>query len=117
MGDSERKGGGIASKVKLFKPRERIMTKEMAELDETLAIYIEEWRARRQKELDELEKLKEKQAKRKVIRAEEEKKLLETKRLEEERKMKEEAEARLKEQEEKRKKLEEAEMKRQIAQQ
>lgn len=93
------------------------MTKEMAELDETLAVYIEEWRARRQKEIDELAKLKEKQAKRKVIRAEEEKKLLEQKALEEERIRKEEAEARFQEQEEKRKKLEEAEMKRQLAQQ
>merc|ERR1719370_1065743 len=96
--DSERKGKN--AKLKLFKPRERIMTKEMAELDETLAVYIEEWRARRQKEIDELAKLKEKQAKRKVIRAEEEKKLLEQKALEEERIRKEEAEARFQEQEE-----------------
>ncbi|CAL4085086.1 unnamed protein product [Meganyctiphanes norvegica] len=111
--DSERRGGNTKS---LFKPRERIMTKEMAELDETLAIYIDEWRSRRQKEIDELVKLKEKQAKRKVIRAEEEKKLMESKRLEEERRKKEEMEARLAEEEDKRKKLEEAEIKRQAAQ-
>merc|ERR1711909_72205 len=59
---------------------------------------------RRQKELDELSKLKEKQAKRRVLRAEEEKKLLEQKKQEEEKK---------KEQEEKKKKLEEEEKARQ----
>merc|ERR1711874_527156 len=59
--------------------RERVRTKEMDELDETLGVYINEWRDRRQKELDELSKLKEKQAKRRVLRAEEEKKLLEQK--------------------------------------
>jgi len=59
--------------------RERVRTKEMDELDETLNQYIDEWRGRRQKELDELTKLKEKQAKRRVLRAEEETKLLEQK--------------------------------------
>lgn len=39
--------------------RERVRTKEMDELDETLKVYIDEWRDRRQKELDELSKLKE----------------------------------------------------------
>merc|ERR1711913_128953 len=65
-------------KAAMFKTkRERVRTKEMDELDETLGVYINEWRDRRQKELDELSKLKEKQAKRRVLRAEEEKKLLE----------------------------------------
>merc|ERR1712106_461068 len=54
--------------------RERVRTKESDELDETLKVYIDEWRDRRQKELDELSKLKEKQAKRRVLRAEEKKK-------------------------------------------
>merc|ERR1712138_108937 len=89
--------------------RERVRTKEMDELDETLKVYIDEWRDRRQKELDELSKLKEKQAKRRVLRAEEEKKLLEQKKQEEDRKKKEEEEAKKIEQEEKKKKLEEEE--------
>merc|ERR1711976_553499 len=76
---------------------------KMSELDEQLAEYIAEWRKQRAKEEDELKRLKEKQAKRKVLRAEEEKK------EEEERLRKEEAEKKAKEAEEKRKRLEEAE--------
>merc|ERR1739842_292075 len=87
--------------------RERVRTKESDELDETLKEYIDEWRDRRQKELDELSKLKEKQAKRRVLRAEEEKKLIEQKKIEEDKKKKEEEEAKKIEQEEKKKKLEE----------
>merc|ERR1711915_51732 len=64
-------------------------------------------------EEDELKKLKEKQAKRKILRAEEEKKLTEKKRAEEERKLREESERKQKEQKEKRRRLEEAEKKRQ----
>merc|ERR1712072_1438644 len=106
--------GERKSKAAMFKTkRERVRTKEMDELDETLKVYIDEWRDRRQKELDELSKLKEKQAKRKVLRAEEEKKLTEQKRAEEDRKMREEAERKAQEQEQKRKRLEEAENKRQ----
>merc|ERR1712029_25091 len=45
------------------------------ELDEQLREYINEWRKQRAKEEDELKRLKEKQAKRKEIRAEQEKKL------------------------------------------
>merc|ERR1711976_860509 len=52
---------------------------KMSELDEQLAEYIAEWRKQRAKEEDELKRLKEKQAKRKVLRAEEEKKLTEQK--------------------------------------
>merc|ERR1712106_1120286 len=89
--------------------RERVRTKESDELDETLKVYIDEWRDRRQKELDELSKLKEKQAKRRVLRAEEEKKLLEQKKLEEERKKKEDEEEKKKELEIKKLKLEEEE--------
>merc|ERR1711874_608133 len=58
-------------------------------------------------------RLKEKQAKRKEIRAEQEKKLAQQKKEEEERLRKEEAEKKAKEAEEKKKRLEEAEMKRQ----
>ena len=57
--------------------------------------------------------MKEKQAKRKEIRAEQEKKLAQQKKEEEERLRKEEAEKKAKEAEEKRKRLEEAEKKRQ----
>merc|ERR1712107_935985 len=45
------------------------------ELDEQLREYINEWRKQRAKEEVELKRLKEKQAKRKEIRAEQEKKL------------------------------------------
>merc|ERR1712179_482772 len=69
------------------------------ELDETLAEYISEWRKQRQKELDALAALKEKQAKRRIQRAEEEKKLLEQKKLEAEKKRLEMEEAEKKRQE------------------
>merc|ERR1712038_589402 len=64
------------------------------ELNSQLKEYISEWRKTREKEEEELQKLKEKQAKRKEIRAEQEKKLNQQKK-------------------EKKKKLEEAEAKRQ----
>jgi len=96
----------------MFKERTQ---KVDAELDETLAIYIEEWRKNREKEIDELEMLKEKVARRKIIRAEEEKKILEKKKVEEEKRMKEESEARLKEEEERKNKLLEAEKLRQAS--
>jgi len=86
---------------------------KMSELDEQLAEYIAEWRKQRQKEEDELNKLKDKQAKRKILRAEEEQKLTEQKKTEEDRKMREEAERKAQEQEAKRKRLEEVEKKRQ----
>merc|ERR1712141_119889 len=62
------------------------------ELDEQLREYINEWRKQRSKEEDELQRLKEKQAKRKEIRAEQEKKLAQQKKEEEDRFRKEEAE-------------------------
>merc|ERR1712020_379712 len=49
--------------------------KRKEELNNQLKEYISEWRKTREKEEDELSKLKEKQAKRKEIRAEEEEKL------------------------------------------
>merc|ERR1712072_928114 len=63
--------------------------------------------------MGELKRLKDKQAKRKEIRAEQEKKLAQQKKEEEERVRKEEAERKAKEAEEKKKRLEEAEQKRQ----
>merc|ERR1712192_112860 len=63
--------------------------------------------------MGELKKLKEKQAKRKEIRAEQEKKLNQAKKEEEEKLRKEEADKRAAEAEEKKKRLEEAEAKRQ----
>merc|ERR1712241_373508 len=58
---------------------------QKAQLNEQLKEYISEWELQRHKEEEELQKLKEKQAKRKEIRAEQEKKLNEQKkkRLEE----------------------------------
>ena len=84
------------------------------ELDEQLREYINEWRKQRSKEEEELHRLKEKQSKRKEIRAEQEKKLAQQKKEEEERFKKEEADKKAKEAEEKRKRLEEAEKKRQM---
>ena len=87
--------------------------KRKEELNNSLKEYISEWRKTREKEEDELAKLKEKQAKRKEIRLEQEKKLNQQKREEEEKLKAEEAERKAKEAEEKKKKLEEAEAKRQ----
>merc|ERR1711963_926347 len=87
--------------------------KRKEELNNQLKEYIAEWRKTREKEEDELSKLKEKQAKRKEIRLEQEKKLNQQKREEEEKMKAEEAERKAKEAEEKKKRLEEAEAKRQ----
>jgi len=87
--------------------------KRKEELNSQLKEYISEWRKTREKEEEELSKLKEKQAKRKEIRLEQEKKLNQAKREEEEKMKKEEAERKAKEAEEKKKRLEEAEAKRQ----
>merc|ERR1711915_83684 len=67
--------------------------KHKAQLNEQLKEYIAEWRKTREKEEEELKKLKEKQAKRKEIRAEQEKKLNQHKKEEEKKKRLEEAEA------------------------
>ena len=55
--------------------------KQKGELDEQLRDYINEWRKQREKEEEELKRLKEKQAKRKEIRAEQEKKLNQQKKV------------------------------------
>merc|ERR1712073_87160 len=82
--------------------------KRKEELNNQLKEYISEWRKTREKEEDELSKLKEKQAKRKEIRAEQEKKLNQQKREEEEKLKKEEAERKAKEAEAKRQEMLEA---------
>merc|ERR1712027_81006 len=87
--------------------------KRKEELNSQLKEYISEWRKTREKEEEELSKLKEKQAKRKEIRLEQEKKLNQQKREEEEKMKAEENERKAKEAEEKKKRLEEAEAKRQ----
>lgn len=84
-----------------------------SDLDEQLKEYILEWRKQRSKEEDELKKLKEKQAKRKVSRAEEEQRMAQRKREEEERRQREVEEKKQRDIEEKRRRLEEAEKKRQ----
>merc|ERR1711983_259491 len=87
--------------------------KRKEELNDSLKEYIAEWRKTREKEEEELQKLKEKQAKRKEIRLEQEKKLNAQKKEEEEKLRREEADRKAKEAEEKKKRLEEAEAKRQ----
>merc|ERR1712098_693315 len=87
--------------------------KQKEALNATLKEYIAEWRKTREKEEEELKKLKEKQAKRKEIRAEQEKKINQQKKEEEEKARKEEAERKAVEAEENKKKLEETEAKRQ----
>lgn len=84
-----------------------------SDLDEQLKEYIMEWRKQRSKEEDELKKLKEKQGKRKVYRAEEEQRMALRKREEEERRQREVEEKKQRDIEEKRRRLEEAEKKRQ----
>merc|ERR1711890_45552 len=79
--------------------------KQKEALNNTLKEYIAEWRKTREKEEEELKKLKEKQAKRKEIRAEQEKKINQQKKEEEEKARKEEAERKAVEAEEKEKKL------------
>jgi len=83
------------------------------ELNDQLKEYIHSWREERSKEEEELTRLKEKQAKRKEIRIEQEKKLAAQKRAEEEKIRKEESEKREAEALEKKKAMEDAERKRQ----
>merc|ERR1712018_994607 len=84
-----------------------------AELNSQLKDYILQWRDERSKEEEELKRLKEKQAKRKEIRAEQEKKVAEQKRAEELALKKEEEAKKEIEAQEKKKAMEEAERKRQ----
>ena len=87
--------------------------KQKEQLNATLKEYIAEWRKTREKEEEELKKLKEKQAKRKEIRAEQDAKMNQQKKEEEQKLKREEEEKKAAEAEEKKKRLEEAETKRQ----
>jgi len=84
-----------------------------AEMNDQLREYISQWRGERSKEEEELKRLKDKQAARKEIRAEQEKKQAAAKRAEEEKIKKEEAEKREAEAQQKKKQMEEDERKRQ----
>merc|ERR1719422_2163349 len=82
------------------------------ELNEQLKDYINQWREERAKEEAELKRLKDKQAARKEIRAEQDRELAAKKKEEDQRK-KAEAAKKAAEEEEKKKAMEEAEIKRQ----
>merc|ERR1712002_1122843 len=82
-------------------------------LEKKLKVWIGEWRAVRSKEDEVLNKLKAKQEKRKVVRAEENKKLEEKQAIEEKRRQKEVEDKKKAENAEKMAKLEEAEKRRQ----
>lgn len=83
------------------------------ELNEQLKDYIDQWREERAKEEAELKRMKDKQAARKEIRAEQERKLAAEKKEEERRIKDEENTRKAREAEEKKKQMEEAEIKRQ----
>merc|ERR1711956_202768 len=99
-----------SKKGSLLKPGQ---SKGKGELDEQLGEYINEWRKQRSAEEDELKRMKEKQSKRKEIRAEQDAKIAQQKREEEDKVKQEQAELRAAEAEEKKKRLAEAEAKRQ----
>ena len=86
---------------------------KQSELNEQLKEYIGEWRNQRQSEEEELKRLKEKQAKRKEIRAEQDKKLAAEKKAEEDRLKKEASEKKAAEEEKKKQEMLAAEIKRQ----
>jgi len=83
------------------------------ELNEQLKDYINQWRDERAKEEAELKRLKDKQAARKEIRAEQDRELAAKKKEEEDQRKKAEAAKKAAEEEEKKKAMEEAEIKRQ----
>ena len=86
---------------------------QKGELNSQLIEYINEWRKTREKDEEELRKLKEKQARRKEIRAEQERVINKHKKEDEDRMRREEGERREQEAMEKKTRLEEAEVKRQ----
>lgn len=83
------------------------------ELNEQLKDYINQWRDERSKEEAELKRLKDKQAARKEIRAEQDRLQAQKKKEEEDQRKKAEAEKKAAEEEVKKKQMEEAEIKRQ----
>merc|ERR1712038_167491 len=84
-----------------------------SELDVQLKEYIGEWKRNREQEEVELQRMKDKQLKRKEVRAEQERRLAQQKKDEEDLKRKEEYEKKAAEADEKKKMLEAAESKRQ----
>ena len=83
-----------------------------SELDEQLKEYISDWRKNREQEEEELKKMKEKQLRRKEIRAEQDRILAQQKKDEEDQKRKEESDRKAAEADEKKRLLEQAEAKR-----
>merc|ERR1712059_9742 len=104
MGTLSRTSGAVSPSEGIHKST--VMAEEEAKQKEALNNTLKEY-------MGELKKLKEKQAKRKEIRAEQEKKLNQQKKEEEEKQKKEEADKKAAEAEEKKKQLEEQESKRQ----
>merc|ERR1712083_976959 len=92
MGDDETSSNTSKKGDEAFAQRKAGINKD--ELNEHLREYINEWKKQRSKDEEELKRLKEKQMKRKEIRAERERKLNQEKKLEEERLKKIEAEKR-----------------------
>merc|ERR1712110_764344 len=90
MGDDETSSNTSKKGDEAFAQRKAGINKD--ELNEHLREYINEWKKQRSKDEEELKRLKEKQMKRKEIRAEQERKLNQEKKLEEERLKKIEAE-------------------------
>ena len=86
---------------------------KQSELNESLKDYISEWRNQRAKEEEELRRLKDKQVKRKEIRAEQDKKLAAEKKAEEDKLKKEAADKKAQEEEKKKQEMLAAEIKRQ----
>ena len=114
MGDYETMSNTSSTSAKgdeAFAKRKAGMHKN--ELNEQLKEYINSWRDERSKEEEELKRLKEKQSKRKEIRAEQEKEMARKKKEEEDLIKRAEAEKKAAEAEAKKKAMEEAEIKRQ----
>ena len=114
MGDYETMSNTSSTSAKgdeAFAKRKAGMHKN--ELNEQLKEYINSWRDERSKEEEELKRLKEKQSKRKEIRAEQEKEMARKKKEEEDLIKKAEAEKKAAAAEAKKKAMEEAEIKRQ----
>merc|ERR1712072_501198 len=92
---------------------EEAFAKKKSELKKQLKEYIGEWKKNRETEEVELQRMKDKQLKRKEVRAEQERRLAQQKKDEEDLKRKEEYEKKAAEADEKKKLLEAAESKRQ----
>merc|ERR1711931_217519 len=101
---------GWDQSLKMATPEEKA---KKGEMNEQLKEYIAQWREERSKEEAELKRLKDKQAARKEIRAEQDRELAAKKKEEEDQRKKAEAAKKAAEEEVKKKQMEEAEIKRQ----